>query len=377
MAFSPSPTPTPTGLHLTPDALTVAGAAAGGSAHRAAVHVLSNDVDYGGGQLLLVAVSQPAHGTATIVNNAVIIDITKGWGKSVLTYRVASTSGTYGSSTVTITVLPAPHIVHTKLIQNHQTRGIGTILTVHFSHPIQNRAAAQARFSLLSTKSFGSGSWAWRDSATVQFRPRNYWPGHATITFRAKLADVVLGTAADGRPYMGLNTVASFSTARAVIVKINGITDRMSVTIDGKVARTMGVSLGKPGFTTRSGVKVVAEKYLKRQMTAQGIGITNPNDQFDVIAPYAVRITTSGEFIHGAPWALGRIGRWNGSHGCTNLTPWDAQWFYNLAMPGDVVLTSGTNRTMEYWNGEGGPWNIPWKQWVAMSAGPVVTWEHM
>ena len=147
------------------------------------------------------------------------------------------------------------------------------------------------------------------------------------------------------------------------------------VRIDGKLARVVPVSLGKAGFTTRSGIKVVAEKYLTRRMTSQGIGVTNPNDQFDVVAPFAVRITTSGEFIHGAPWAMYRIGKWNGSHGCTNLTLWDAHWFYNTSMPGDVVLTVGTGRPMEYWNGEGGPWNIPWSQWLAMSAGPEVTWS--
>lgn len=339
------------------------------------INVLANDIDNSTGTLSVLSVSQPAHGWARVVNNSIAVYVTRGWSSTVLTYRAQSTNGAWAKTTLTVNVLPPPHRVHLTLVEKNQVRGIGTILTVHFTQPVTNRAAAESHMIIESTRNYGVGAWAWRDATTAMFRPRNFWPGHATITLRATLAGVVLGTAPDGRPNIGLNTVASFKTSRAVVVLINGKTDRMIVKVDGKVVRTMGVSLGKPGFATRSGIKVTAEKYLKREMTAQGIGITNPHDQFDVIAPYAVRITTSGEFIHGAPWALGRIGRWNGSHGCTNITPWDAQWFYNLEIPGDVVLTSGTGRPMEYWNGEGGPWNIPWKQWLAMGAGPAQTWS--
>jgi lipoprotein-anchoring transpeptidase ErfK/SrfK len=338
------------------------------------VRVLANDHDSNGGTLSVVSVTQPKFGTAKIVNNAVVVKTTRGWNTSVLTYTVSSTSGAAGKSKLTIVVTPPPHRVHLTLVEKNQVRGIGTMLTVRFSAPVKNRAAAQAHMFVTSTRSYGYGAWAWRDAYTAQFRPHDFWPGHSKITVRADLSNVVLGTAPDHRPYIGLTTVASFRTSRAVRVLINARTDRAIVKVDNKVVRNMGVSLGKTGFTTRSGIKVTAEKYLKREMTAQGIGITNPYDQFDVVAPYAVRITNSGEFIHGAPWAIGRIGRWNGSHGCTNLTPWDAAWFYNMEIPGDVVITTGTNRTMEYWNGEGGPWNIPWKQWLAMSAGPVQRW---
>ena len=35
----------------------------------------------------------------------------------------------------------------------------------------------------------------------------------------------------------------------------------MTVTINGKLARTIPITAGKDGFTTRSGVKVIMEKY--------------------------------------------------------------------------------------------------------------------
>ena len=46
----------------------------------------------------------------------------------------------------------------------------------------------------------------------------------------------------------------------------------------------------------------------------------------------AVRIDNSGAFVHSAPWSVGDQGKRNVSHGCVNLSPANAQWFYdNLA----------------------------------------------
>ncbi len=258
---TPTPSPSPAGLELKPDVVAVVGALTGGTVGSVTIPVLANDVDHAGGKLLLVSVTQPVQGSAAIVNNKVVVSLRNGWRHVTMTYRVATTTGESGKSTITLTVLPPPYIVHTTLVQNHETRGVGTLLTVKFSRPIQNRAVVQAHLAITSTKTFGFGAWAWRDASTVQFRPYSFWPGHATITVQANLAGVTFGKAPDGRPYQGLDTVAGFTTARSMIATINAVSDLMVVRIDGKVVRTMGVSLGKPGFTTRSGIKVVAEKY--------------------------------------------------------------------------------------------------------------------
>ena len=80
-----------------------------------------------------------------------------------------------------------------------------------------------------------------------------------------------------------------------------------------------------------------------------------------------MRITASGEFLHGAPWNH-YIGVANMSHGCTNLTLSSAHWLFDHVREGDPVVTTGTGRTMESWNGLGGVWNVPWTQWVKGSA---------
>jgi lipoprotein-anchoring transpeptidase ErfK/SrfK len=119
-----------------------------------------------------------------------------------------------------------------------------------------------------------------------------------------------------------------------------------------------------PGWETRSGIKVLAEGYRVRVMTGASIGAGD----YTLKVPYAIRLTDTGEFIHAAPWAAARIGRVNGSHGCTNLTVADARWVFKNYLIGDPVITTGTDRPMETWNGGGGPWNLPWSSWTRDSA---------
>ena len=66
---------------------------------------------------------------------------------------------------------------------------------------------------------------------------------------------------------------------------------------------------------------------------------------------WAQRVTSSGEFIHGAPWSSGSQGSANVSHGCVGMSLKDAQWYFNQTLRGDPVVVTGTNRHMEPGNG--------------------------
>jgi lipoprotein-anchoring transpeptidase ErfK/SrfK len=261
---------------------------------------------------------------------------------------------------VGITVTPA----------NGSIIGVGYPITVHFSVNVSRKALAERHMRVFLNGKGARGAWFWKDARTAMYRQINFWPGHARILVRFTLGGVELARSTT-RSYVGLRATTRailLRTPRSFIAKINAHTDRMTVLIDGKVVKVFGVSLGKPGFETRSGIKTTMDRYLKRHMTSQELGLTNPKDQYDLWAPYSVRITYSGEFVHGAPWAASRIGRWNGSHGCTNLFTADAKWFYTHTIPGDVVVTTGTSRTTEYYNSLGAVFNMPWKVWLAHSA---------
>jgi len=253
--------------------------------------------------------------------------------------------------------------------QSGGTVGIAYPITVNFSHDISHKQLAEENMRVFVNGKLSSGAWMWQSNSSAMFRQRTFWPGHATITVKLTLKGVDLYESKQFRFIGRASTTRIYTlhTARAFVAKVNATTDRMKIYIDGHLVKNFPVSLGKKGFETRSGVKAVAEKYPTRHMTSKLAGITDPHDQYDLTAPWAVRITWSGEFVHGAPWAAFRIGKFNGSHGCTNLLTNDAKWFYDHSATGDPVVTIGTNRPMEPGNSIGGPFNIAWSTWLAHS----------
>jgi len=247
--------------------------------------------------------------------------------------------------------------------------GIAYPITVRFSRPVSRRLA-QAGLSVVASRPTSAGAWSWTDSRTAVYRTRTFWPAYTRITVTMRLGMKFLGVAGPRTKILGgrgTTRTVVFRTSRAQVSYINGRTHRMSVYVNSRRVKKFGVSLGKPGFVTRSGIKVTTDKYVVRRMTSRELGLRRPSEQYDLQVPWAVRITPSGEFIHAAPWASGRIGRWNGSHGCTNLLTSPAKWFFRHSIPGDPVITIGTHRRMEPWNGLGGPWNVPWSVWRAHS----------
>lgn len=154
-----------------------------------------------------------------------------------------------------------------------------------------------------------------------------------------------------------------------MISKVDAETHQMKVFQNGKLLRTIPITTGKPGFTTRSGVKVIIEKFRIKQMNSETIGI-NPGDpeayNIDDVE-YAMRVTYSGEFVHAAPWSTGYQGYSNVSHGCTGMSTDNAAWLYNLSKVGDVVEYTGTDAYMTLDNGYG-DWNMPFKEYAKGSA---------
>jgi len=52
----------------------------------------------------------------------------------------------------------------------------------------------------------------------------------------------------------------------------------------------------------------------------------------------------------------------------TSLTLSSARWVFDRVREGDPIVTKGTGRQTESWNGPGGVWNVPWATRVAGSA---------
>ncbi len=151
--------------------------------------------------------------------------------------------------------------------------------------------------------------------------------------------------------------------------ELERVSDHVVVLDNGRLLRTIPISAGAPGFITRSGVKVIIEKFRSKTMDAATTGVDPGDPEYYNIenVEYAQRVTYSGEFLHAAPWSVGSQGAANVSHGCVGMSTEAAAWLYGLTKRGDVVDVTGSDRPMEPTNGWG-DWNVPWDQYREGSA---------
>jgi lipoprotein-anchoring transpeptidase ErfK/SrfK len=301
---------------------------------------------------------------ATAITSALVL----GACASPLSLASARTDGE-PEPTATVSYNPAPTTVLgvEHVSPSSATYGVGIVVKVTFDHDVPKAArdAVTSKITVTSTKDIGEAGWAWSDSRTAIYRPKEFWPAHSTVTITANPTHDLLGHYGSEDLRWGGSIDREFATGYEQVIKVDDATHQATVVRGGDTIRTMPVSLGMPGWETRSGVKVLMEKYEVKRMTSGSIGA---EEEYELDVPYAIRLTNSGEFIHAAPWATGRLGRYDGSHGCTNLSMSDAKWLYYNHQYGDPVVTTGTNRQMTGDNGAGGPWNVSWATWQKGSA---------
>jgi hypothetical protein len=75
--------------------------------------------------------------------------------------------------------------------------------------------------------------------------------------------------------------------------------------------------------------------------------------------------------VHSAPWSVNSQGGANVSHGCVNLGPADARWFFDLFDHfelGDVVEMSNSGGHRYPPGDTFGDWELTWEQWQKGSA---------
>lgn len=255
--------------------------------------------------------------------------------------------------------------------------GVGVLPKIVFSTAISDKKTVEENLVVSAQLPSGKlvpviGAWGWLNETSAVFRPKKYWPGKSTIRVASSLGRTILGKSGS-KSVIGLarlNTTYSFQTARSFVAKVDGKTKRMKVFVDGLKVQTFKVSLGKAEWETRNGTKVVSTaKEADKVYRSESLGLTAPEDQYELDARWNTRLTPTGEFIHAAKWAYGRLGVYNGSHGCTNMFENDAKWIYDKTIPGDVIYYTNTGGNInEPWNGPGGLWNISWNNWLKKSA---------
>ncbi|MFB9252480.1 Ig-like domain-containing protein [Sphaerisporangium melleum] len=245
-----------------------------------------------------------------------------------------------------------------------ETVGIGMPIMVRFSRPVGDKKTVERAMQVTPEKPV-AGAWRWIDDSLAIYRPAKFWPAHQKVRFTASLAGVRAG-----KDVYGMRDYATtMKVGAAWISSVDTRTHQMVVRRDGKVVQKMAISAGKATtreYTTTNGVHLTMERGNPVTMISPGKKKGDPG-YYKEIVNHAVRISNSGEYVHGAPWSVGSQGRANVSHGCVNARPDQAKWFYDNFHRGDVVKIVGTNRALE-WNNGWGFWQMPFKQWKKGSA---------
>ncbi|MEJ8634500.1 MULTISPECIES: L,D-transpeptidase [Streptomyces] len=276
--------------------------------------------------------------------------------------------GSPGSRTLTFETAPAKRLLTVAFGPKAGTYGVGQPITADLSLPVKDKAARQVVERALKVDSQPSveGAWHWVDDKKLHFRPKEFWPSGATVSASSNLQGVKVSNKLYGGSSKGLKLTIGD--------RIEAITDaashQMTVLRNGEVINTIPVTTGKPGFSTRNGIKVVLAKEYFVRMRGTSIGIAEgSSESYDLPVYYATRVTWSGEYVHAAPWSVGSQGAANVSHGCTGMSTSNAQWFFNTVREGDVVkvVNSAGNEMDPFGNGFG-DWNLDWDKWRTGSA---------
>jgi len=203
---------------------------------------------------------------------------------------------------------------------NGQTVGVAHPIIVRFTGPVADRAAAESSITVVSPSTM-TGTFTWRSDDVVQWTPDTLWPAHSTITMMAGGERRSFGT---GSTVLGVGSISNHT---------------FTVSFDGVIQRQMPASMGKPKHPTPVGTFSVLEKYKSIVMDSRTIGIPLEDPEgYKLTVADAVRITWGGVYVHSAPWSVGSQGYENVSHGCINLSPDNALWYFNNVGIGDPVV---------------------------------------
>jgi lipoprotein-anchoring transpeptidase ErfK/SrfK len=238
--------------------------------------------------------------------------------------------------------------------------GVGQPVAVRLDGPVRDPAARAAVEERLSVKSQPSvlGAWRWMSETELHWRPAQFWPAGAKVSVRADLDRLAL----PGGLWGSGTRTSQFSIGDAVVSTVDVAAHTMTVTRNGEVLRVLKASMGKPEHPTRGGTHLVLEKDASRIMNSDTVGLPGA---YRTEVQWAVRLTYSGTFTHAAPWSVADQGVRNVSHGCINLSPDDAKWFYDLARRGDVVQVVGTDVPPKLDDPGAADWNLTFEEWRA------------
>ena len=280
-------------------------------------------------------------------------------------YTVTATAlGTNGKTVIATssfgTLRPAQTFQASTILGN-TTYGVGIPIMIDFNTAVdpKYRANVERAIEVKSSKPV-VGAWEWDTqcgSAVVclNFRTRQYWPQNTKVSFDAhfngaEVAPGVYGTANLSQRFRIGASLIGLTSTRDHVTRIYW---------HNKLYQKWPDSTGMPGDDTADGTYLTIEKANPTLMSGPGYK--------NVPVYWSVRFTWSGNYYHAAPWSLVDQGFTNVSHGCVNLSPTNAQWWYDRSNPGDPITITGSPVAGK-WDDGYTEWFLSWNQLLHSSA---------
>jgi lipoprotein-anchoring transpeptidase ErfK/SrfK len=242
--------------------------------------------------------------------------------------------------------------------------GVGEPVAIQFDENIANREAAEKAI-VVTTDPPVEGAFYWLNNREVRWRPEYFWKPGTAVNIAVNTYGVDLGDGVFGED----NAHSHFTVGDEVIATADDNTKMVTVRVNGDVVKTMPTSMGKDSTPTASGTYILGLRFAHMIMDSStyGVPVNSPNG-YRTEVDFATQMSYSGVFVHSAPWSVGAQGHTNTSHGCLNVSPSNAQWFYEHTKRGDIVQVLNTLGPPLSGTEGLGDWNIPWDQWHAGNA---------
>ncbi len=242
--------------------------------------------------------------------------------------------------------------------------GVGEPVAIRFDENIANRSAAEKAI-VVTTDPPVEGAFYWLNNREVRWRPEHFWKPGTAVNIAVNTYGVDLGDGLFGED----NLRTHFTIGDELIATADDSTKMVTVRVNGEVVKTMPTSMGKDSTPTANGTYIIGERFAHMIMDSStyGVPVNSPNG-YRTEVDFATQMSYSGVFVHSAPWSVGAQGHTNTSHGCLNVSPSNAQWFYDHTKRGDIVQVVNTVGPQLSGTEGLGDWNIPWDQWHAGNA---------
>ncbi|ORV45016.1 L,D-transpeptidase [Mycobacterium conspicuum] len=210
------------------------------------------------------------------------------------------------------------------------TVGVAQPIIINFPGTVADAGAAIDAVHVMSTPPV-AGKFYWMTPTQLRWRPLNFWPAHTAVTVDAG------------------GTVMSFQTGDQLVATADDATHQLTIARNGTVEKTFPMSMGMTSgnHQTPNGTYYVQDKKASVVMDSSTYGVpVNSTYGYKVTVEDAVRFDNVGDYVHSAPWSVDDQGKRDVSHGCINISPSNAKWFFDNFGPGDpiiVVNSSGGN----------------------------------